>query len=167
MCVPAQAASAGSSLAGQLVSSAFSAYGQIQQGQAQAAAARFNANQADQQAASTMTAARINEQQTYREGDQLEGKARAAMGANGVELNSGSALAVQQGIGQRTGQNVAAQDYNARLAQWGGLQQANMLNAQASNDTQAATIGAVGTMLSGASQVAGKWASFQQQGVFS
>ena len=142
------------------------AYGAHQQGEAQAAAANANAKLAIQQGQSTMDASRINEQQTYREGDQLLGQARASMGANGVELNSGSALAVQQDIGARTGQNVADQDYNARLQQWGGTAQAGLLTAQASNDVTAGDTSAAGTLLSGASQVAGKWAGYQQAGVF-
>lgn len=137
------------------------AYGAHQQGEAQAAAANANAKLAIQQGQSTMDASRINEQQTYREGDQLLGQARASMGANGVELNSGSALAVQQDIGARTGQNVADQDYNARQQQWGGTAQAGLLTAQASNDVTAGNMSAAGTLLSGASQVAGKWAAWQ------
>jgi hypothetical protein len=137
------------------------AYGMHEQGQAQAAAANANAKLAVQQGQATQDSARINEQQTYKQGDQLEGRARAAMGANGVDPNSGSALGVQQDIGSMTGRNVADEDYNARLQQWGGTANAGLLTAQASNDKTAADLSAGGTLLSGASQVAGKWAGWQ------
>ncbi len=158
---------AATSAAAGLVGTGVSAYGSIQSSNAQAAAANYSAKTSVQQGQSAVDAARINEQQTYREGDQLEGRQRAAEGASGIDLNSGTALLTQTDTGTRTGQNVADQNYNAQLAQWGTINNSALLSSQAKSDQAAGGISAAGSLLSGASQVSNKWASWLPTGVFS
>ena len=153
------------SLVAASASSGISAYGARQAGQAQAAAANYNAKVAVDQGQAQANAAGVNAQQTYRQGDQEAGMARATLGANGVDVNSGTALQTQKDIGQRTGQNVANEQYNTQLAQWGALNQSTLDTQQAKYDIQAGDTSAVGSLLGGASQVAGKWSGFQQQGI--
>jgi hypothetical protein len=150
-----------------------------QQAKAQANAADYNAavakNNADlaaQNAETTLQQGDIAQQRDYQEGAQRMGAIRAAMGANDVQLNSGSALALQSDQARTTQQNVQATGYNS-LVQAVGLRnqaidygsQAGMDTAEATNDTTAGNTRALSSIIGGASSVSGKWASFQQQGI--
>jgi hypothetical protein len=146
------------------IGTGISAYGQINQGNAAAAAAKYNAQTSLQEAQGAEDAARINEQQTYKQGDELLGRARAAMGANGVDVNAGTALLTQGDIEKQTETNVSNQSLNANLQAWGYRNQATLDTAQAGFDTTAGNISAAGTLIGGASQVAGKWANLQSAG---
>jgi hypothetical protein len=159
MCVPLATAA----IAASALSAGVGAYGAITSGNAAASAAKYNATTAMQQGQAAETAARINEQQTYRQGDQLLGRARAAAGASGVNVNSGTALLNQGDIKQATDQNVSDQTFNAELSTWGYRNQAALETAEAGADRTAGYLGAASTLIGGASQVAGKWAAYQQQ----
>jgi hypothetical protein len=153
MCVPLAAAA----IAATALSSGIGAYGSIMQGNATAAADKYQAQVAQDQGLAAETATRINEQQTYRQGDQLLGRARAAAGASGVNVNSGTALLNQGDIERQTQQNVANQTYNAELQTWQGNNQASLLRAEGSQAQTAGYLGAAGTLIGGAGQVASKW----------
>lgn len=75
------------------------AAGQIQQGQAQAAAARYNAKVADmnadiseRRARDALERGKMEEQKKRRQAQQILGQQRAAMAANGVDIGFGSPL---------------------------------------------------------------------------
>jgi hypothetical protein len=137
-----------------------------------AAVAKNNAEMAAQNAETTLQQGDIAQQRDYQEGAQRMGAIRAAMGANDVQLNSGSALALQGDQARTTQQNVQATGYNS-LVQAVGLRnqaidygsQAGMDTAEAANDTTAGNTRALSSIIGGASSVSSKWASFQQQGI--
>lgn len=82
-----------------LGSAVLGAAGQIQQGQAAAAASNYNAQVADMNAKLSERRARdaiergqLDEQRKRQEVAQIQGQQRAAMAANGVDLSFGSPL---------------------------------------------------------------------------
>jgi len=82
-----------------LASTLLGAAGTIQQGQAQAAASEYNAKigemnakMADRRARDALERGKVEEQQKRREISQLQGRQKAAMAANGVDLTFGSPL---------------------------------------------------------------------------
>lgn len=152
--------------------------GAMQQGAAQKSAADYQAqvarnNQvvAQQNATLVQQQAAAKAQGDQRAGDQRLGAQRAAIGAAGGALDSGSALDVQSSTVTQTGLDTANVNYQGRLAAYGDQVQGSNYGAQAGLDTaqgaNAATAGslnAFGSLLGGASQVAGKWSGFQQKG---
>lgn len=82
-----------------IASTVIGGVGQIQQGNAQAAAMRYNAQVAemnatlaDRRAKDALERGKVEEQQQRLRAAQLMGKQRAAMAANGVDLSFGSPL---------------------------------------------------------------------------
>ena len=111
-------------------------------------------------------------QQQYQVGSQREGQARAAFGANGVDVNSGSAVDAQRSIARTTALNVGADVYNADVQAVSDRNQTANYDTQANTDRTAASnavtsgfIGAGTSLIGTASAVSSKWASFQQSGV--
>jgi hypothetical protein len=153
-------------MAASLAGGGLGAFGSIMQGNAAAGAARYNAQMSSDQAVAAGAALDVNAQQTYRQGDLLQGRARATEAANGVDVNSGTARQVQTDIGERTGQDVARQEYNTQLAQWGALNQQQLDMTSAKYDTEAGELSAGGSAFNTASQVSSKWSSYQTQGIF-
>ena len=157
----------------------FGAVGSILGGNAQAANDRYQAQVAQNNAKLAAGAANtaldqgnVVAQAQYQVGSQRLGQARAAEGANGVDVNSGSARNVQAGIARTTALNVGAVKYNADVQAVSDRNQtanydtqANVDRTDASNAVTAGYIGAAGSLIGSASSVAGKWASFQQNGV--
>ena len=154
-----------------------SAIGAMSQGAAQQSAADYQAqvarnNQtiAAQNATLVTQQAAAKAQVDQRAGDQRLGAQRAAIGAAGGALGSGSALDVQGSTVTQTGLNTAGDDYQGRLQAYSYQVQGENFGAQAGLDSAAAAnastaggINAFGSLLGGASQVAGKWAAFQQK----
>lgn len=173
MCPPIIAAAG---IAASVIGTATSAIGAMNQGQAQqqqanyqAQVARNNATVASQNATLVQQQAEARAQSDQRAGDQRLGAQRAAIGAAGGALGSGSALDVQGSTVTQTGLSTANDDYDGRRAAYGYQVQGSNFGAQAGLDTAAGanagtagTVNAFGSLLGGASQVAGKWASYQQ-----
>lgn len=110
-------------------------------------------------------------QRDYQAGSQKLGAARAQMAANGVVTSGGSALQVQQGIATETGQNVAADMYNANAKAVGYRNeatsydnQATMAKRQATSSLVTGAVGAAGSVLSGVSQFSSKWDDMVKSG---
>jgi len=137
-----------------------------------AAVAKNNATLAAQNAQTTLQQGDIAQQRDYQEGAQRMGAIRAAMGANDVQLNSGSALDLQGDAARTTQQNVQATGYNS-LVQAIGLRnqaidytsQSGLDIAQGQNDQTAGAYSGLSTIIGGASSVSSKWASYQQAGI--
>ena len=98
----------------------FGAVGSIMGGNSQAANDRYQAQVAQNNARLAAGAADTAQaqsdvvaQQQYQVGSQRLSQARAAMGANGIDVNRGSALDVQSGIARTGALNVNAVKYNA------------------------------------------------------
>jgi hypothetical protein len=147
-------------------------YSQASNDRYQAKVAMNNATMAAQAGNTAIDQGNVVAQQQYQVGSQRMGQARAAMGANGITLNSGSALDVQSGIARTTALNVGAVKYNADVQAVSDRNQtanydtqANVDRTDASNAVTSGYIGAAGSLLGSASSVASKWAMFQQAGV--
>jgi hypothetical protein len=179
MCVPVAALAIGS-LVATAVGGAASAYGAIETGKAQAASytyqsqlARQNAQVAAGNAASAQIAgdkAQTTQQQRVA---QIAGRQRADMGANNIDLTSGSAASVQQDtqtLGQADVENIRSSYYDrirGDVAQQNSFTgQSQMDLASASNAKTAGYMGAATSLLGTASSVGSKWSGYQQQGVF-
>ena len=155
------------------------AVGSILGGEGQAANDRYQAQVAQNNAKLAAGAANtaidqgnVVAQQQYQVGSQRLGQARAAEGANGIDVNSGSARDVQAGIARTTALNVGAVKYNSDVQAVSDRNQtanydtqANVDETSASNAVTQGFIGAGTSLIGSASSVAGKWASFQQTGV--
>jgi hypothetical protein len=110
-------------------------------------------------------------QKQYQLSTQQQGALRAAQAANGIELDSGSPLAVQGDLARTGQQNVQATQYNADVDSTNYLDQqldytstAGMDTATGQNDATAGGLSAGSSIIGGASSVSSKWASYQQSG---
>ncbi len=153
--------------------------GSILGGNAQASNDRYQAQVAQNNAAysaraadTALTQGQVVAQQQYQVGSQRLGQARAAEGANGVAINSGSAVDDQASIARTTALNVGAVGYNADTQAVSDRNQtanydtqANVDRTSASNAVISGFIGGATSLLGSASSVSSKWASFQQAGV--
>ena len=81
------------------------------------------------------------------------------MAANGVDVNTGSAVGVE--AGERETSNLDAETVlnNAELTAYGYTTQASNFNAQAQQDVIGGDIGAAGSLLSNASSIGFKWST--------
>lgn len=144
------------------VISAKSAY---DQGQAQAAAYNAqakaneqNANIAAKKAELAAVSGAKEEQKMRQQGQQVMGQQRAAFGANGLDISSGSPLDVlndtnyQNEIDALTiRRNTANQVWGYQAEQTNFLNEASANKSAASNAKKAATMNAIGALLTGAS----------------
>lgn len=168
------------SLAAGALSTGVSAIGAAQQASATAAADRYQAqvalnNQkiagqyAAQATADGENQVAAKQQQTA----QMIGSERAAMAANGVELDNGSALRIQ-GDTAKLGEvdaltirnNAARAAYGYELQGVSYGQQAALDESAASNAVSAGSLNAFSSIVGGASSLADKWSKYQQNGVF-
>lgn len=168
----AAAVSAGAALIG----TGMSVYGSMQQAGAQKDAANYqaqvaknNAIVASQNATAVQHQAEARAQADQRAGAMRLGAQRAALGASGVTLDSGSGLALQGDTAANTALGVENALYEGQLKAFGYRTQGDNFTAQAGLDTmrgQAASdagfTNAAASFLSGASQVSSKWAAYQQ-----
>lgn len=161
-----------------LAGAAVSAYGAYQQGQSQKAQMNYEAQvqqqnalvaQQNQRWAAAQGASEAQQQSL--ESAQRQGQIRAAMGANDVDVNSGSALGVtlsQKMFGQLSSMNVESQaartGYAYGVQKMGYQAQGALDTFQGQQAAKAGTIGAVGSLLSGASSVGSKYAGYNLYG---
>ena len=148
-----------------LVGAGISAAGQQQSAEYQAQVARNNQYVADQNADLALFRGRqevgISRQRTA----QMIGAQVAGAGASGVDVNSGSPLRAQQDtarLGEMDAQTIAD---NAARSAWGLRNQSNSYGAEAQADLALGRMGAMKSLIGGASNFAGKWSAYQQAGV--
>jgi hypothetical protein len=141
--------------------------GQYAQGQSAYSAAKYqqagaaaNAQLANDQAKAEIDNTKLAAQRRYREASQLEGNQRAAMAANGIDLNYGSAVDVL-----RDDKMIAAEDVGQIYKEGFNKTQGYLIDAynerlkgsaarSAAHGAQWATgIGMLGTALGSASQI--------------
>jgi len=149
--------SAGLGAAGSLIGG----FSQAASARSQAKVAQANAVAANSQATASIDQGYLSAQRDYQEGAQKLGSQRAQMAANGVAIDSGSALDVQQATGRNTGLNVGSDLYDANVKAVGYRNQttsymndARAARAQASN---AIVGGVAGAALTAGSAFASKW----------
>ena len=158
-----------------------SAAGQAEAGQAQAEAAAYQATVVRNNAAIAQSNARLDIQagETAATNQGLKtraavGAAKANEGASGVVTNTGSPAAVQAGIGEigyldamTLRSDAAKKAYGQEVAATSDTAQAGLEEMQGKQAAEAGEIGAVGTLLSGASTVGKNFSDLQKTGVFS
>lgn len=151
------AVSAGLGAAGSLING----FSQSASAKAQAKVAQANAVASSSQANAAIDQGYLNAQRDYQEGAQKLGSQRAQMAANGVVLNSGSALDVQEATGRNTGLTVGSDLYDANVKAVGYRNQTTSFNNEARADraeaSNAITGGVLGGALAAGSAFAGKW----------
>lgn len=152
-----------------------SAYGSVQGGYAakdaatyQAAVAKNNAIIAEQNAKHAEAAGAAQAEAISLKGRAVGGQIKAAQAASGIDVNSGSALDVQEGSREQSSLDTMTTMDNALLQAYGYRTQATGFEAQSELDkasgSQAVTAGylkAGGGLLSTAGSVASKWGAQQ------
>lgn len=157
---------------GTLAGAAISASGKMQQANAQADASRYQAQIAQNNAATYENNARYAEQagmvraiNQSMKGRSKIGSIKAAQAANGVDVNSGSALDVRVGEARTQREEALTVQHDAELQAYGYRTQAENERASAGlyeKKARAATAGAAldaaGGLLGSASSLGFKWA---------
>lgn len=138
--------------------------------QAQADAAATNALISERAAASAVTTGIATATNTETKGAQTIASQRAALGANGVDVNSGTAAAVQASTKYITDQNVDTITANAARTAMGYTQQEqNNINSagalRAAAEGVSPTMSGATSLLTSASSVASNWYRNQRTGV--
>ncbi len=142
-----------------VASTGFSIVSGQQQAKAAQASAEFNASMMDQEAQDALARTEEEENQYRRESQQRRAGVEARMVGNGIDISggsSGSLLSDYAEIEQMDAERI--RESGNREAQ-GKLDQAAMTRADGKNAALAGQIGAAGSLLSGASMVADRWAS--------
>lgn len=152
--------------------------GQAQQANAAAASASYQAgmmrNQqiiAQRNAEDAKRRGVLAEEQQRLKTGQIIGSQRAALAAQGADINSGSPLDIQTDTA-RAGEldaltirsNTAREVYNYQAQAAGAGAQASLLDMQASNATAALPYTIGSTLLGSASSISGKWADWKRKG---
>lgn len=144
-----------------LVSSGLQATGSLLNGfsqassyKAQAKISQANAVASNSQANASVDLGYLNAQRDYQEGAQKLGSQRAQMAANGVVLNSGSALDVQDATGRNTGLTVGSDLYDANVKAVGYRNQTTSYNNEARADRAQARNAIAGGAINASLQVA-------------
>jgi hypothetical protein len=163
------------------VSAAVSAVGAIQQGRAASNAANYQAqvarnNQviADQNASFALQQGQQQTAAKQQQTAQTISDQRAITAASGIDPNRGSSVRIQGDTAALGALDAATISNNAARTAWGyetqGIDfgaQASLLQSQASSASTAGELGAFSSVIGGASSVASKWQTYNQQGVFS
>lgn len=167
------------SLAATVAAAGVSTYSAISQGNAQAAAADYNAKIAQNNSA----IAQMNANSAVQQGNQQlqaaqeqaaqhQGMIRSVMGAGSIQLNGGSALRDQEGVAEVDQLNQATIVNNAARSAWNFKNQGADYSATAGLDTmqaqQAETGGLLsgfGSAISGAGQFGSSWLKYHDTGV--
>lgn len=166
---------AAASLAATVAATAVSAYGAMQTAKAQSAAASAKAQQDQNNAilagrAADDASARglVAQQQKGNQTNQLIGQQRAALAANGVDPNSGTAVDLQSdaaGNGEldqlTVGANAAREAAGYRAQGMNYSTQASVDEASSQNALSAGALQATSSIIGGAGSVAGQWYQFQ------
>lgn len=153
------------------VSAIFSAYSSIQQGKAQAAAAKYNAEMqaenariAEQQAQAAKTQGEAEKTAIQLKLASMKGSARTGYAASNVALGAGSPVDYEVDLADRANMDMDTIDYNTDLEAWkyrvqatDNRNQGTLLQGQAAAAESAGYRGAVGSLLQGASSVAGAY----------
>ncbi|SIO58417.1 virion core protein, T7 gp14 family [Paraburkholderia phenazinium] len=161
-------------LAATAVGAGVSAYGAIENGEAQKSAANYqaqvasnNAQIANLNANAAIQTGNTQLQAAQEQASQHQGMIRAVMGAGGIDLNSGSALRNQEGEAEVDQLNEATITSNAARSAWNYRNEGADYTAQSGLETmqgeQAQSAGFMSgfsSMLSGAGQFANTWNKF-------
>jgi hypothetical protein len=150
-----QMLSLGASVAG----TAVSAYSGYQQSKAASAVAKNNATMAEYAARDAQRRGELEAVELQRKGASLKSAQRANMAAKGLDLGYGTAADLQDQTDFFTQSDVATARTNASKEAWSRRAQKGNYLAEA--NSQSGAMGAAGTLLAGAGQVADKWFTYR------
>ena len=157
------------------IGAGISAYGKYEAGQAQAATASYqaqvaanNAAIAKENATLEMNAGEVAATNQGMKTRAMVGAEKAGQGAGGIDVNTGSTVAVRSGTEElglldamTIRSNAARKAYGYQVAATSDTAQSQLDTMEASQAKQAGDIGALGTLLSSASSVGGKFAGLK------
>lgn len=146
------------------VSGGMKVIGDINEGQAVANEAKYNAQVATNNAAYSAAAGQSQAEAESLKNAQVAGRVKAAQAANGVDVNSGSAVDVQESQREAGVVDVQNIENNALLQAYGYKSQATLDKQQAKDAIQGSQFSALGDLLGTASSVSGKWSGLQKSG---
>lgn len=140
----------------------FSAYQANEQGKYQEKVAENNAITQENMAKDAEARGRIEEANHRLKVAQMKSSQRAAQGASGAEVNTGSAALLQQDTMEMGELDALTIRSNAQREAWGYRAGASNSRAQGQLDRMRGKSNAMGTLLTGGSQVAGQWYNYKQ-----
>ena len=144
------------SLIAGIAGAATSAVGTYEQGAYSAQVANNNAKIATQNAEYSREAGKVAASNASQKGAAEGAQIKTAEAANGIDVNTGSAVDVQTSQRQTSEQDVETILHNADLTAYGYTTQTVNDKAQAQQDQVGADFGAAGSLLSDASSIGGK-----------
>lgn len=137
------------------------AAGTVLQASAEVSAARFNEKVQDvnrklaiRQGQSILTQAEQDVVNVRRQGLMLVGQQKAVLVGQGVDISQGSPALLEQETRRAVEQDVQAIWHNAYMQAWGLQVEAGQRLIQAGMERRRGEYGAIGTVLSGGSQIA-------------
>ena len=139
-------------LAVMMVGSGISAGSQLAAGEYNAKVAGYNAKVANAQAADALVRGEQEVTTARRKGSAVIGAQRAALAAQGVEVNTDTASQLQEDTARATAEDVVTIRNNAKREAWGYKVQATNYKAQARLARYEGVTGAAGTLLGGGAQ---------------
>lgn len=164
MCEPVTVTLAAAGMAAGLAGSGMAAYGQIEQGKAEASAMRANAANVVRSAADVEARGRQQAGQVRLEAGQAIGAQKVAFGASGVDGSVGSPLALAADSRMQAELDAQTLKNNAAREAWGMRSEAADLRRLATRTEKASKRAAVGTLLGGFGSTAASAASFNWKG---
>ncbi|HEY9146833.1 MAG TPA: hypothetical protein VIN36_09130 [Thiobacillus sp.] len=136
------------------------AYGAYQSSKNEQAAYNYNATVNEQQAQDALARGDEAVSEHQRKVDQLKGRQRAVMAANGLDLGEGSALNILTDTDLLGAYDAQVIRKNAEREAWGHRAQAGLNRYSA--DSQSPLLAGTSTLLGGSGTVASKWYDFHK-----
>lgn len=167
-------------IAATAASAGVAAYGAHEQGVAAANQANYQAQVAvnNQKIASEYATSEIEKGQVLEQNKRTDtaariGAERAAIGASGLDVNTGSALRLQvdtAAVGELDAQTIRNNSqraaYGYEVQGMGYAANAGADDAAAQNASRFGALGAFSSIIGGASSVSNRWLGFQNAGIF-
>lgn len=152
MCEPATIA-----LIATAASTVVGAYGQYQQGQAANDAAKYNAKMSEYAAQDAQRRGEEEAAAIQRKAASLKSSQRASQAAKGLDVSYGTAGDLQDQTDFFGQMDASTARSNAAQQAWNYRAQGTLARAEGRSAAYQGMLGATGTLLSGAGQVASKW----------
>lgn len=126
--------------------------------------ARYAASLAREGAANTRAAGQYEESAIKGKTTRLVAEQKVAQAANGIDVNSGSAVAVRDATQDVGDLDAAMVHFNAMREAFGLDAQAALYKKAGTNSLIKGALGATSSFLSGASSLSDKWQAYKQSG---
>lgn len=136
---------------------AMTAYGQYQQGQAANDAAKYNAKMAEYGAQDAQRRGEEEAAAIQRKAASLKSSQRVSLASRGLDIGYGTAGDLQDQTDFFGQMDASTARSNAAQQAWSYRSQGQLARAEGRAAAYQGALGAAGTLLSGAGQVASKW----------